>query len=175
MQIEIPDNIIVPLGRNAAYGTMEYVTTRFAPHVALHVFEYGLRQLTNDAMADKTDDDGKPLPADQIVAKAEKRRDTLYSGALRLRRGEVEPIDPVEREQLRLAKAHAIELLKKTDEYKSAKGKDRIEQTVAARHAADNSRPDTFDGVIAVVMPHWRKQAERNVRDMERAAADINV
>ena len=73
--MNIPDNITVPLGRQSVYGTLEVPVGKFPPHVLDYVFNYGLKQVLNDAMADKKDDDGNPLSADLIRAKAEKRLD----------------------------------------------------------------------------------------------------
>src|SRR5437868_3674708 len=88
----------VPLGRNGKFGSMTVEVERFNAAVHDHVYMYGLRQILNDAMADKTDDDGNALSDEAIVAKAQKRLDTLYSGELRTRRESAEPADPVERE-----------------------------------------------------------------------------
>jgi hypothetical protein len=44
-----------------------------------------MRQIVNDAMADKTDDDGNALSPELIVAKADKRIDALMAGTIRQR------------------------------------------------------------------------------------------
>jgi hypothetical protein len=140
-QIDIINIITVPLGRNAKFGALDVEAASFNPTVQQHIYEYGLRQILNDAMADKTDDDGNPLPPDQIVAKAEKRLAALYAGELRVRNGSAaEPIDPVEREAFRMAR----ELITKQFQALGIwpkKGTDKFQQAVDARRVATHSEP----------------------------------
>jgi hypothetical protein len=63
--------IVVPLGRNGKYGTLTCDCTKFNETVQKHVWEYGLRQCLNDAIASKEDDDGVKLTNEQLVAKAD--------------------------------------------------------------------------------------------------------
>jgi hypothetical protein len=124
----------VPLGRGGKYGSMNVELGRFSESVNDHVYSYGLRQILNDAMADKTDDDGNALSDEAIVAKAQKRLDTLYSGELRTHRASAEPIDPIEREAYRIAR-EKIEMQFKDLGIWPAKGKDKFAVAVAARSA----------------------------------------
>lgn len=95
--------VTVPLGRGAKYGHMDIELGRFNEYVHEYVYMYGLRQVLNDAMATKTDGDGKALSDEEIVAKATKRLENLYAGVLRSR-SEGEPSDPFEAECYREAK-----------------------------------------------------------------------
>jgi hypothetical protein len=125
--------VVVPLGRNGKYGTLTCDCTRFAENVQKHIWEYGLRQCLNDAIATKEDDDGAKLTNEQLVAKATKRLDTLYSGELRAVRS-VEPADPVEAEAYRLAWNAIVTRVKGLVEYADTKGeKDRVMATIAMR------------------------------------------
>jgi hypothetical protein len=129
---------VVPLGRGGKYGQLTVDCSRFADNVHEHVYNYGLRQILNDAIADKTDDDGNDLGVEALVAKATKRLDTLYSGELRSRTAEREPIDPVEAVMHREARRKITTMAKATPEYAATKGeKDRVLATLVAR----NTRP----------------------------------
>lgn len=100
----LPSTMQIPLGRNAKYGKLAVELERLPWEVKDYVFEYGLRQVLNDAMATKTDDEGNTLSDAEIVAKATKRLQNLYDGTLRARSaGEAEPADPFEAECYRLA------------------------------------------------------------------------
>ena len=105
MKIDLPNTYVCPLGRNAVYGTLAINCDDFPDHIQRHIYEYGLRQILNDAMADKKDEDGNPLANGEIRAKAEKRLDTLLRGEIRSRS---EPADPIEAETVKLAKAAII-------------------------------------------------------------------
>lgn len=163
----------IPLGRNGKYGALDVDESRFNREVEQHIWEYGLRQILNDAMADKTDDDGTPLPTDQIVAKAQKRLDALYAGELRIRNGSAaEPVDPVEREAFRMAR-EAI-----TGQFKSLgiwpkKGTDKFQAAVDARRISTHSEPMAAADYIAAWLdrnPKVTAAAKRIVA--ERVKAD---
>jgi hypothetical protein len=115
MQANLPDTMQVPLGRNAAYGQLQVDVTKFAGHVIDHLFNYGVRQSLNDAIAERKD-----LSITEIVAKAQKRLDTFYSGELRVR-GAGEPIDPVENRAWVLAKAAIRTMATKTPQWADVK------------------------------------------------------
>jgi hypothetical protein len=161
----------IPLGRKSAYGTMPVDTERFDETVQRHVYEYGLRQILNDAMATKTDDDGNPLLYEDIVAKAQKRLDTLYSGELRTRRESAEPTDPVEREAWRMAR-EKIEKQLTAENMWPAKGRDKFDRAVATRCEYLGREMTTEEYIVAWLEknPKVRVQAEKVVR--ERAKAD---
>jgi hypothetical protein len=155
---------VVPLGRGGKYGQLTVDCSRFADNVHEHVYNYGLRQILNDAIADKTDDDGNDLGVEALVTKATKRLDTLYSGELRSRTAEREPIDPVEAVMHREARRKITTMAKATPEYAATKGeKDRVLATLVARNTAT-----TWDEAIAkyiAAVPGLRKAAERIVRE----------
>lgn len=163
-------NTIVPLGRGSKYGTMTVDPSRFSQTVLTHVFDYGLRQILNDAIADKTDDDGNTLSDGDLFAKAQKRLDTLYSGELRVRRESAEPIDPVDAEVWRMAKKAISAAMKGAPEYAATKGqKDRVLATIVARGKAA-----TWEEAIAIheaANPKLRPAATRIVK--EQAATGV--
>jgi hypothetical protein len=173
-----PDNatpITVPLGRNGKFGTMTVDPTLFNNTVHDHVYNYGLRQILNDAMADKTDDDGNPLPTDQIVAKAQKRLDSLYAGDLRVRRaGDAEPADPVEAEIARQVKIMLHEQYMKMGAYKDVPKKTTNRLLWVANHRRTTiHKLEPVDSIQAIVDEYMakspkaaaiRKEAERTVK-----------
>lgn len=142
-------DVNVPLGRNAKFGNMLVRVENFSETVHEHVYSYGLRQILNDAMADKTDDDGNALPTDQIVAKAQKRLDSLYAGDLRARNGSsAEPVDPVEREAFRMARDKITAFFKSLDIWPK-KGSDKFQVAVNARRIALHAEPIAAADYIA--------------------------
>jgi hypothetical protein len=175
LQIKFVDEFAdVPLGRNGKYGRMQVELSRLNSVVNDHIYDYGLRQILNDAMADKTDDDGNQLPTDQIVAKAQKRLDALYAGDLRVRRaGDAEPADPVEAEIARSVKAIMHNVYTEIGAYKSVpKGtKNRLLWVANDRRVQKNLEPfETLQEAIDEYMSKSpkaaaiRKEAERTVK-----------
>jgi hypothetical protein len=179
MLIEIPDNKIVGLGRGGKFGEMSVDRTKFAAAVAQHIWDYGERQILNDAMADKTDDDGNMLPTDQIVAKAQKRLDALYAGDLRVRRaGDAEPADPVDAEIARSVKAIMQAAYK--DETVPKGTKNRLLFIANKRREAKGL--STFDTIQAAIDEYMakspkaagiRREAERTVKMRADAGDDL--
>lgn len=173
MLIEIPDTFEVPLGRAGKYGHLAVDRTKFTAEVALHIWNYGERQLLNDAIATKTDEDGNELTDRELHAKATKRLDTLYSGELRVA-SDREPTDPVESIMHRLAKSAIAAQIKETPEYKAikpAKGHDRV---LAAIRVRQNNVEFTWDMAVAkyvAAVPALRKQAETIVKTTKAAPA----
>jgi hypothetical protein len=165
--------VVVPLGRNARFGHFDVSTAGFTQTVHEHIYKYGLRQILNDAMADKTDDDGNALSDEAIVAKAQKRLDTLYSGELRTHRASSEPVDPVEREAFRLAR-QKIEMLLRNEKLWPVKGRDKFDTAVAARCAAIGREMTTEEYIVAWLErnPKVRAEAKRNVAANEKLMAD---
>jgi hypothetical protein len=170
-------DVNVPLGRNAKFGNMLVRVESFSETVHEHIYSYGLRQILNDAMADKTDDDGNMLPTDQIVAKAQKRLDALYAGDLRVRRaGDAEPADPVEAEIARTVKAALHDQYVKMGAYKDVPKKTTNRLLWVANHrrtTIHNLEPvDSIQVVVDEYMAKSpkaaaiRKEAERTVKMM---------
>lgn len=119
MQVTIEDIVTVPLGRAGKYGQMGVTVGLLPEHVRAYVFVYGLRQVLNDAMATKVDEDGNALSADEIVAKAEKRLANLYDGTLRSRSsGDAEPIDPFDAECYRIVISDMQAILREGGKFK---------------------------------------------------------
>lgn len=74
----------IPLGRKSCYGTLKIDDlSAFPENVQWHIYEYGLRQILNDAIAAKNDDDGVFLGKEKLVEKAQKRLDNLLAGNIR--------------------------------------------------------------------------------------------
>jgi hypothetical protein len=165
----------VPLGRGGKYGSMNVELGKFSESVNDYIYSYGLRQILNDAMADKTDDDGAPLSDEAIVAKAQKRLDTLYSGELRTHRASSEPVDPVEREAYRMAR-EKIELQFKDLGVWPAKGRDKFQTAVDARRVATGNDPMTANEYIAAWLDRnakVREAAKRIVRQRDVDAGEM--
>jgi hypothetical protein len=110
--IDLPDTITIPLGRNSVYGTLDIDVERL-PHNALeYIWNYGLKQVLNDAMATKVDKEGEPLSDSQVGQKAYEKLSALYEGTLRMR-GEAVAADAYEAEAIREAKRHTIAVFTK--------------------------------------------------------------
>jgi len=163
--------VTVPLGRGGKYGSMAVDVDRFNDTVEQHVYMYGLRQILNDAMADKTDDDGNTLPTDQIVAKVQKRLDALYAGELRVRNGSAaEPVDPVEREAYRIAREKIEEQMKSIGHWPK-KGTDKFGRAVMAR-IVERKLDHTVESYIdtwLVANPKVMTAAKRIVAERDKA------
>ena len=176
-------NLTVPLGRQGKYGHLVVDVYKFNDTIHNYVYTYGLRQILNDAMADKTDEDGRALPDDQIVAKAEKRLANMYAGELRAQRGESEPVDPVEAECWKMAKEAMTDAYKAVGAWDVPKGtKDRFAFVIARRRAERNlpvlepqeAVKDAIEKFLAA-NAHIRKTAERKVKERKENAQKINL
>jgi hypothetical protein len=177
MNPNLPDTYTCPLGRNSFYGTIPVDCTEFAEHIHRHIYEYGLRQILNDAIADKKDADGKPLPDDEIIAKAYTRLNNLLAGNIRTR---TEASDPIEAETNKLAKAAM------TRAYRAAKlmdGKQKLIEVIQRRRAAldmpalddDEAMADMIERFLnAESNAHIRVTARRNVEERAAAIASID-
>jgi len=167
--------ISIPLGRGGKYGSLPVNTDAFNETVQRHIYDYGLRQILNDAMADKKDENGGALATDSIVAKAEKRLTALLAGDLRVRReGTAEPADPNEAELHRLVKAkiHLTYTAKKfyADVPKGTKNRMLF---VANMRRAAMGLPELMDDLEMVdaflqtspLADDLRKKAARNVKE----------
>ena len=177
--ITISDHLTVPLGRKACYGTIAVDVNRFSEAVQRHIYDYGLRQILNDAMADKKAENGDKLPDDEIAAKAHARLKTLYAGELRARRETAEPTDPVELEAFKIAKAAMTEAYKANGAWKDVpKGtKDRFAALIQIRRAARGMEAVEDNEAVAQAIqmfidahPEIEEQAVRNVAEREERA-----
>jgi hypothetical protein len=178
-------NTSIPLGRAGKYGTLAIEPERFPANVQSYIYMYGLRQVLNDAMADKTDENGEPLPVDQIVAKAEKRLANMYAGELRAQRESAEPVDPIEAEAWKMAKSAMTDAYKAIGAWDVPKGtKDRFAFVIARRRAergleelpANEAVADAIEKFLAApANAHIRKSAERIVRERQKAAGTVNL
>lgn len=113
MQPLLPETFTIPLGRAGKYGTLEVDALKFNADVNRYLYEYGLRQVLNDAMATKVDEDGNALTSADIIGKAVKRLENLYNGTLRSRSaGDAEPIDPFDAECYRIVISDMQQILR---------------------------------------------------------------
>jgi hypothetical protein len=177
MNIELPDTITVPLGRNGKYGSRDVPVAAFTADIHRYAYEYGLRQIVNDAMADKTDDDGNALSPELIVAKADKRIDALIAGTIRQRGiGTAEPLDPVEAEAWRIVKADLVVMAKPFAEHvKGMKGDAALLARINVSRV--NRRLPEFESLEDAITaylggprgPAILKRAQRNVAERAKA------
>ena len=108
--IDLNDTITIPLGRNSVYGTLDVDVARLPANAREYIWQYGLKQVINDAMATKTDKEGRDLTNDEIAAKAAAKLDALYEGTLRMRSESV-AADEYEAEAIKEAKRFTIAFL----------------------------------------------------------------
>jgi hypothetical protein len=177
MNIELPDTITVPLGRNGKYGSRDVSVAAFTADIHRYAYEYGLRQIVNDAMADKTDDDGNALSPELIVAKADKRIDALMNGTIRQRAGgSAEPLDPVEAEAWRIVKADLVVMAKPFAEHvKGLKGDAALLARINVSRV--NRRLPEFESLEDAITAYLGgprgqailKRAQRNVAERAKA------
>src|SRR6266567_6845888 len=161
----------IPLGRAGKYGNLTVDTARFTDAIRDHVWAYGLRQILNDAIADKTDDDDRPLDAEALVAKAQKRLDTLYSGEIRTRSAS-EPADPTLAELVRIVRGAFGPLAKATPEFKTAPKteKDKALWTIneRARGRGDRLFANWTELAEAKATEAQKKEAARRVKEADK-------
>lgn len=110
--IDLNDTITIPLGRNSVYGTLDIDVARLPANAREYIWQYGLKQVINDAMATKVDKEGNDLTNKEIAAKASAKLDALYEGTLRMR-VETVAADEYEAEAIREAKRHTIAIFTK--------------------------------------------------------------
>lgn len=181
--INLTDTANVVLGRNGKYGNMPVNLARFSDTVHTHIYDYGLRQILNDAMASKTDEEGNALSPEAIVAKAQKRLDNLYEGKFRATRegGERTPTDPIEAEAYKLAKEELAEIFKPAMAQAPKGTKQRLLWAINRQRAAKGA--EAFESVSDVVDTYLAgpkgdavmKRAKRNVADRQKAAEQVNL
>lgn len=170
----LPTIMQIPLGRAAKYGQLNVELERLPYQVKDYIFEYGLRQVLNDAMATKTDEDGNVLTAEEIVAKAEKRLANLYDGTLRSRSaGDAEPLDPFEAECYRIAIADLQSIFRAGGKFKGLpKGtKDQLMFVVNAERAKQGlgeiDRPEMVKLFMAKNGKAVEQRAKANLKARE--------
>lgn len=101
--IDLPDTVIVPVGRNAVHGSLTVDWSRFPMNALQYLTSYGLTQALNDARAEPKDKDGNLLTSEDKVAKCQDKLEALYAGNIRMR-GETVAADAYEAEAIREAK-----------------------------------------------------------------------
>jgi hypothetical protein len=162
--------ITLPLGRNAAYGTLDVDTTRLPANATEYVWLYGLKQVINDAMATKVDKDGKDLSAQEIADKADAKLQALYDGTLRMR-GESTPSDPYEAQAYREAKIYVVAALNKRGAMKSIP-KDTKNRFMYAvnRELAKVGKPEMDEGAYLAMVLDGKQGA--SIRERARRIVD---
>jgi hypothetical protein len=180
--IYLDTTLSIPLGRKACYGTLTVDTSAFNEAVQRHIYEYGLRQILNDAVAEKKDKDGNTYPTAEIVAKADMRLKNLYAGILRVRRSETEPADPIEAEAYKIARDNMLAVYKKMPVWHQVpKGtKNRFAAVIQLRLAANNMEHMDEDEAVEYAInlyldknPDIREKAARNVAEREEMVASL--
>ena len=121
----------IAIGRDALYGYVDIDASTLPAHVNEYIYEYGIRQILNDAVSDKNDKYGNRLTAKEILAKAQAKYDQLVRGELRARNA-AEPADPVMAEAFKLAKKRLEEAFRAKGLW-PAKGDDKFQRAVDAR------------------------------------------
>ena len=158
----------IPIGavsRNTHVGNIAVDTNVLSESVTAFVFEYGLRQVLNDAVSDKTDGKGNKLTPKEILAKAQAKYDQLVAGELRKRREVGESDDPVENEAFKLAKARLTVAFKDKKVWPT-KGEDKFQRALDAWRMSQ--KKETVDAGEYITSwldanPGYRKQAKVNI------------
>lgn len=153
--------ISVPIGRKGKYGIIEVDRDALPEHVSEHVWVYGIRQILNDAVSDK-----EGMSDGDVFAKAQAKLDQLMAGELRKRGDSAEPLDPVEAEAYRMAKATIEKALRKGG-YWPKNGQDKFQKAVDARRLHMRQEPMDEADFIAQWLernPGVMKEAERRVK-----------
>ena len=109
--ITLDNELTIPLGRNSVYGAVAVEPGRFPPEALLFIWNYGLRQILNDARA-TIDAENKDEMIDEVHRKVSDKLEALYSGEIRMR-GESIAADAYEAEAIREAKRHMASVLSK--------------------------------------------------------------
>lgn len=178
--ITLPDSLQIALGRNSVYGTLDVLPAQFPPNSLEFIWNYGLRQILNDARATTTDKDGNDLTADEIRQKVADKLTALYAGELRIR-GESIAADAYEAEAIREAKRHIAAVLSKAGRMKDIP-KDTKNRVLYAinRERAKEGKPDVTEGEYMAVFLETKVGQAIRVRaretvDRRRAeAADLD-
>ena len=178
--IDLSDVITIPLGRNSVYGTLDIDVARLPSTAREYVFLYGLKQVINDAMAIKTDKDGKVLGNDAVAEKALNKRDALYDGTIRMRSESV-AADAYEAEAIREAKRFTIAFLTKKGHMKDIppKTENRILYAIN-RYLVSQGKPETTEADYLAAFfagPNGetvRERARKIVDDRRALEADMD-
>jgi len=140
--IDLDDTIILPLGRNSVYGTLDINVAKLPDNALAYIWQYGLKQVINDAMATKEDKDGNKLTNAQVGQKAVDKLAALYDGTLRMR-GEAVAADAYEAEAIREAKRHTIAVFTKAGIMKNIpKGTENRMMFALNRELAAKGKPE---------------------------------
>jgi hypothetical protein len=177
--VTVPDKIAI--GRDAAHGTLDVNWDKVAQHVKDHIAGTYFPQY----ITDRANSGGKDSDSAERLALAKKKLEAMYAGLVRAR-GTAEPVDPIEAEAYRLAKANLIvPRLMATPEWKKcpAGTKDKAQWVLDARDAAAEREPrEVIDLVKEAVEanPIYREEARKTVKAAEArkakmAAADIKI
>lgn len=151
----------IPIGRKGKYGVVTVEREKLPEHIHDHIWLYGIRQILNDAVSDKTD-----LSDGDVFAKAQAKLDQLYEGIIRTRGIGKEPLDPVEAEAYKMAKEALEKAFRKVGLWPK-NGTDKFQRAVDARRLAQHLPEMDEADFIAEWLdknPDVRKAAERVVK-----------
>lgn len=177
--ITIPDRQTLSLGRNGAIGTLDVEWSRIPQHILDHIWAvYSVQHFT-----DAANSGGKDATMADRLALAQKKLEQDYKGELRARGEASEPVDPVENEAWKMAKAAMIEHYKALNAWDAPKGtKDRFAYVIAKRRAerglpelpADEGVKDAIEKYLAAPSnAHIRKAAARMVKERQEAIGKV--
>jgi hypothetical protein len=170
-QVTVPNTL--RLGRNGVIGEMPVDWSKVSQTVLDHIASVYFPQYITDA----ANAGGKDESPASRMARAQKKLDAMYAGQIRTRGEGAEPIDPVEREAFRLAKAELLSRAKSTPEWKnidkSIKGDDRLQECLDIR--ADKAKRELADwqDVINTMLekdPDFTKRAKAIVAQRSKTS-----
>lgn len=173
--LTVDDVIAIPLGRAGKFGTLQVDTSRFTDTVQHYVYQYGLRQCLNDAIATKEDKDGVDLTVDQLVAKAKARLQNLYDGVLRARvAADAEPADLFEAACFRIALQDVTQALRPKFKDVPKGTKDRVLWLVNAARAKTGLEAFDRFGLYESVMAKNGESVKRRAQEEIDAATMLD-
>jgi hypothetical protein len=171
LNVTVPDTL--RLGRNGAIGELQVDWSKVPQGVLDHIATVYFPQYITDA----ANAGGKDEDATSRMARAQKKLDAMYAGLIRTRGEGAEPIDPVEREAFRLAKAELLTRAKGTPEWKnidkSIKGDDRLQECLDVRaDKVGRERTDWADviGTMLEKDPEFTKRAKAIVAQRSKTS-----
>ena len=177
-EVTVPDTVM--LGRNGAIGSLQVDWSRVPQHVRDHIATVYFPQYLTDAANAGGRDKG---PADRL-ARAQKKLENMYAGQVRTRGEAAEPIDPVEGEAYRMAKAALVTFAKTTPEWKTIPKADRkkdsavlrvLDMRAVARGEPERGEWNHYIDHYLATKPEVRKEAERLVKMRAKAGDGIGL
>lgn len=144
--------VMIKLG---SFGELGVDTAAFNEQVREYIFNYGLKQMLNDAHASVTAKTNPKDLAEAKIALARKKLDSLLAGNVAQSRGGGS--DPVQKELVAMATKHVKDVLKRAGKKWADYGTE-VQETLLAKALEKN-------------MDTWRPLAERIVSDRKLGAS----